>query len=372
MKHNRKMNNAYATDNRGGRKFIGGAAMARRKAVKRGNRILLPGEKVRSEQPLPSEMLPYEKFFACLLRSTPSELAARTNCSSHDVWRTICNRARLRPPQHHVLPSYPYRDHRMHFDFRAALVLEEARQAIADGLAGMNLRQKKRNVTKHSTDARGMQSSLATDENAMGNSDRLGVILKMIEIRRKTEHAVCSFHKPTGPFGPSELLCLRSGTVMACVQSGEPFVTNNIRIGVVLPFNREDVLATRKFPVMFFEPTNVPLDSEWELEPIAQLLSECRKFEACTSCAVKSVPFLYDLLGGRSATHTRFTNECKTSDNDVVDLTISDGSDDEDSSETSSLQDQESFDLPILNDVQERAASKFLKSTPNAITLIQG
>ena len=369
------MSDYYVNDNRGGRKFIGGAAMARRRAVNKGNRILLPGEKARSEQPLPAQLSPYERFFACLLRSTPTELCTNKKDASHGVWTTICNRVRLKPPQHPVLPSYAYRDCHKHFAFRAALVLEEARHSVADGIAAMNRRQKRRHATKHDNGG-GKRPPRTNRGDTIENFERLDVTLKRVEIRKKTDHAVLTFSKPTGPFGANELACLRSGTVIACVRSGQSFTTKNIRLGAVLPFNREDVLLSRSFPIMFFEPVNVPTESSFQLQPITSLLSEYRKYEACTNATVKSVPFLQDLLGGHGPTHTRFGDEDEGAcGGNAIDLCSDDDSSKSISNSSTgfrSSQDQKSSRLPFLNDVQERAASTFLGSRSNSITLIQG
>ena len=127
-------NNAYTiTTQNGDRKFIGGAAAARLNAKKkmrsRGTRILRPDEVLKSRETLPSSLSPFERFFAAILRSEPTEFV-RGN--AHDVWNVICNRLGLPIPKA-PLPDY-YSTQRAHFANRASLVMEESRQTVADGL----------------------------------------------------------------------------------------------------------------------------------------------------------------------------------------------------------------------------------------------
>jgi hypothetical protein len=175
----------------------------------------------------------------------------------------------------------------------------------------------------------------------------------------------------------------------------------NITLGCILPLNRDDMISSKSFTVMVFQKVGKSSStSKWQLAPIASLLSEHRKFQACMENIQTPVPFYRALLGelpkndDDDEVQVFETNPglglhstpCESDDDDDADDDSTTSSDDSCSSasgETGSTESddntvkskpqlQPTFRLPRLNEMQERAASCFLNADPNTITLIQG
>jgi hypothetical protein len=325
-------------------------------------RIARPGEKDKLQEVLPTNLPSHERFFAALLRSPATDYIDPKQKGGQELWITICNRLRLQPPTQPIPPKFEYWDRQQHFSVRATLVLEEARHAIAAGLVSW---QRKGNQTAPTTQHKHQQSNKRHGKN--NHSDQVSdnkfhVKLKDVEVKKETNHSVLMFCKDaTNPLTPDELACIRPGSVLACLRRGYAPTVENIHLGVVLPTNREEIVSSRTFPVMLFhnQIKSASPETKWELALVTSLLSEHRKFAACTA-DYSCLPFLPALLGGvTDAPHRNFEKE--------DDSSSSDSDSDEDCSTPNG-----SFHLPTLNPKQECAAATFLKSSPNTITLIQG
>lgn len=344
--------------------------MARKRAVTLGKstRILRPDERQRLNEGLPSGLNPFERFFAGLLRSEASEFLYEGT----GTWNSICKRLKLPCPTEPIKAYYG--DQKLHFAYRASLVIEEARFSIANGIMAMHKRSQNTNPNNNNN------NNKLKNNNANGRresrSDVMSVSLVNVEPREKTGHTVLTFAiKRKGPISPEELSNLRHGQVFACVsQKLAPTVTN-AHLGCILPGNREEIIETKSFQVMVFKSIKKTSGGTlWDLTPITSLLTEQRKFEACTSDITRSVPFLYPLLGGKGPTHIRFEED---SNGDTVSVNVKgeESSAEEDGDLVSPVSEEDMklvFNAPRLNKIQERAASTFLNAEPNTITLIQG
>ena len=334
----------------GERKFIGGAEKARRVARQGGNRIMRPDEKQRMNQRIPVRLNPFEKFYAGMLRSTAEDFL-----SSKDTWRIICQRLGLPVPEGPLPAVYP--DGKQHFFYRASLVIEEARYAVAEGLAMLDREYK----TKSKNNKRHDQQH---------GSHSLSVKLHGLEQNDKTGHSVLIFVAEKA-FSPDHLDALRTGTVFACcpVSAGrDPSLSLSI-LASILPSNRDDMISEKKIGVMVFSG-NVPRATDWVLSPLTNLISQQRMYEACTSKDTTRVPFLFSLLGGKASTHTRFD---EGPDGTTVDASRQNSPGQEDVDEIVPWEKvRKVFSLPQLNPTQERAARSYLQADANTITLVQG
>ena len=366
-------NTPYVKMPNGDYKFVGGAAMARRNATmptrRKATRILRPGEVEKSKEVLPAGLSSYERFFAALLRSEATEFLKNKS----ELWNTICMRLGLAVPQAPILPSYS--DQKQHFAVRAALVMEEARHAIFEGL--VKLRRQLASCCKEPNTASAERTPIKSPSRKDSYS-RMLVALDDAKFNESTKHSVVSFRKESASLSPKEMTNLRPGTVLACVNVSLAPTIANARLGCVLPANREEIIESKSFPVMIFGQVN-PNESGWELFPICSLLSEHRKFEACTDVSNWRIPFLHALLGGKGSTHTRFEDEeidgsGYLSAEYCFQSSLKSDLADEGNTQTgfSPQRNSEPFKLPALNAMQEKAATKFLSSASNTITLVQG
>lgn len=397
----------------GERKFIGGAAMARLNANRRppsaaaatlttttkrktATRILRPDEVQKSKQTVPTGLPSFETFFAGLLRSEATEYLPvgnprgggklPTDGGQGTTLNTICQRLSLPTPVQPLASSYStIRDH---FSSRAALVMEEARYAIAEGVRGLKEDLDRRRVAsasvgknsgnriRNKNGSRNLESPPASDSGTM--------VLKLtgVEHKERSGHSILTFLKEGGPFTRDQTQALRHGTVLACHDRRlAPNVSNSI-LACVIPQSREDMATLQSFAVMVYKTIKKSSGGVWDLTPITSLLSEQRKFEACTSQMMAPVSFIFPLLGGKEASHVKF-HEDENGDTYAVDARRRDGADggnddDDDSDSDSDCQLLEvetlenAFVLPRLNAMQETAARSFLGAKKDTITLIQG
>jgi hypothetical protein len=346
-----------------GDKVVGGAApvtslKAGRKG--KGNRILRPGEKQRSEQLVPCGLSPFEHFFAGLLKGEASEFLKNDTL---DTWNSICKRLRLPFPQGPL--KHYYNDQKQHFFYRASLIIEECRYAISQGLKGMQRRSLEE--AKRTKDQNQKQQSRHQRRNAPPSNTMI-LSLTGVESLKKTGHCTLTFVKERGgPFTPDEVLNLRQGTIFACVSENlAPTVANSV-LGSILASNREAMINSKSFSVMVYKPVSKSQESIWRLTPVASLLTEQRKFEACVNHNTANIPFLLPLLGGKKPTHIDFSEQ---DNGDLVSVKV----EHEGNPTLFSQEEMEksAFHLPTLNRTQKKAAATFLNSEPQTITLIQG
>jgi hypothetical protein len=361
--------NAYVRTENGTMKFIGGAAMARRTATstaistatsttkRKGNRILRPGEKADQKKGLPLGLSPFERFFAGLLRSETSDFLGKPR----EAWTKICQRMNLPTPSKPLEACYD--NQKLHFAYRAALVLEEARYSISEGVMSMQKRMaldaKRPNTQKNQKNFRRRDK----------NSNTMLLTLADADFKEKTGHSSLCFEKGKTPFTLDEVANLRQGTVFGCLNLSLASNVANMFLGCILPASRDEMINSHSFSVIIFRQIKAAPGTKWELTPITSLLSEQRKFEACTSTAMASVPFLFPLLGTKISTHTRFMED-EGGNSVAVEAIKPDPFEDEDPSCEYEM--SGTFRLKPLNRSQEKAASAFLKSEQNTITLVQG
>lgn len=363
----------YVKTSNGKEKFVGGAAVARinaaRKIRRKGNKILMPGDKIRSQQLIPLNLSPFERFFAGLLKGEASDFLE----NDVDNWSRICIRLRLPVPTGPI--KHYYNDKKLHFSYRAALVIEEARYGIAQGIKEWQRRSKNfvkaKNMNNHDNrDKKSRNQNYNSRRGQVKNS--IILTLTGAEVREKTGHCTMKFVKEGGAkFTLDEVKSLRQGTVFACVNEDfAPTVANSV-LGCLLSANREEIIESKSFSIMVFKPVKKSTDSTWQLIPVASLLTEQRKFDACTSNITSTVPFLLPLLGGKKPTHIKFAEK---ENGELVPEDVKMEEEEKDSEQELFSHDELSplFRSPPLNTTQKKAASTFLNSQANTITLIQG
>jgi hypothetical protein len=313
----------FVKDRLGNRKFIGGAAMQRRNALqksrsKHATRILRPDQVLKSKETLSIKLSPFERYFAGLLRSEASDYIQRTK--DKEVWEAICQRLALPVPTSPLPACYP--SAKAHFSNRAALVMEESRYAIADGLRRLERRYRENNHGKpgsnrnlHNNHQGNQQPTLGDPfpETAESQRDQsmvsMELILRAVEHQEKTGHSILTFAKEGPPLTRLEKQSLRNGTVFACLNRKLATTVNNTMLAAVMPQSREDMEKTNSFAVMVFKQVKKTVDEKWHLTSITSLLSEQRKYDACMEQIQRPVPFLLALLGGKRPTHLRFDQE---------------------------------------------------------------
>lgn len=325
--------------------FVGGAQAARQAARKKARtpvRIMTPAERQRLEEVLPINMNPMERFSAALLRSSPEEFlqSEKDGSKALALWKKICHRLHLPVPEAPLLPCYD-RDSQQHFSLRAALVMEEARCVIAQSLAA-----------KYDKGSKGGVSMVLTAQ--------------YLETNYSSGHTKIVFRKDA-PFTREELFHLRSGTVLECQVRDGPRTIQSVILATIFSAYREQTEAKREFSATTFRQLPLGIkQAELLVRPVDTLVTQLRSYEAMTMRPEK-IAFLHNLLGKKSATHTRF-DEDGGSQNVTAAKSITDFFQPIYTSKTSST----IFRLPKLNPTQEKAAATFLKSKSNTLTLIQG
>lgn len=354
---------------------------------KAATRILRPDEVQKSMQCIPSGLSSFETFFACLLRSEVTEYlpvierGGKRAISSRKVLETICQRLSLPAPIKPVASCYP--NIKDHFSHRAALVLEEARFTIEDGLRRIkqDSMQFRSSSFSNGEKGRGQKPGWRLDADATSlittsNGSTMVLRLTGIELKERSGHSILTFLKETGPFTRDEMQSLRHGTVFVCHDRGlAPNVTNSI-LGCVIPQSREDMTNMHSFAIMIFKRVKKSSQEIWDLTPIASLLSEQRMFDACIGQISKPVSFVFPLLGMKEASHVKFHEDDDGNTYEVSAESHDDapsGNDDDSDCQVLEFGGQENaFVLPTLNEMQEKAARSYLSAKKDTITLIQG
>jgi hypothetical protein len=283
--------------------------------------------------------LPREhQFFGALLLSSASDFveAAASETRSKTLWETICKRVGLTALESHVEPSYDCVE--AHFNARAVLVLEEARAGISAALA--ERWAEKTTYPELALDVGDMTAGLTVSlEVTVNRSTKLGWTFQKKD--------------PSTNFREEELQLLRSGVVFECVANGygssnEPKDISTVFMGCLIGADTKSISISKIFEMRFFrELPQVSIGSEWTLKPVGNtFLNYMRQYVAVTDEENREVAFLDQLLG-----YTRRKDEA------IILKDRYDGG---------------SVPMYDLNESQERAASSFLHSEPNTITLVQG
>ena len=383
--------------------FIGGAAVARKKATIRrvATPILNPMQRQRaaeySSQVLSIKMNPMERFFAALFRSIPQQFtdSHRNPAARAALLQQITHRVGLQPPTQQVTHFH----YKAHTAALASLVIEEARHAVAEALC-----QTKRPPS---------------------------ISVRLSSTRGLTPHDVLFFRKATD-FTLQQLHDIRPGTVFSIQQTDN----SKIIIGTVVNFTErtsdshvdlDDVLppntVRRSIALMIYQNVKMTV-GDYHIAPLTGLITQVRQFEACTPYNLLGVPFLPSLMGHKGSTHIKFDLQNEFNDDDDE----NDNDDDEShvnnenvndknnvvlrdfqsnntvhvKSETKSgkvkpkekteqdtksirhspatcatpsigtYSDPDIFSIPTLNEMQETACLSFLNSKSASITLVQG
>lgn len=368
----RDESSAFVRTKDGQRKFIGGGAMARlnakrhqRTVTARGNRLLNPLEREQARQTIPGGLPPFERFFAGLLRSEARDFLEANRKGGTETWKTICQRLSLPVPNGPLPPSY--NGQRDHFAYRAALVMEEARFSVAEGVRSLE-------KWLHGSAKRKHPSSSPSTRTSNSNAAILGLFITGIQYKEKTGHSTLTFTKKTD-LTRDEIQSLRHGTVLSLCNQERQSTVDNVLLACVLPQSREDIVQLKSFSVMVFKKASISTTGLWDVVPIASLLTEQRMFEACQNffTGFKSIPFLFPLLGGKGPSHLRFQED---DDGEMYAVQAENGHqahlEEEKQEGNSSKSLQEIFRVPPLNETQEKAARSFLGAEEDTITLVQG
>lgn len=328
-----------------------------RSKKKKARRILRPDEKQKSKETIPVGLPALERFYAGILRSEATDFLG----DSKGLWETICSRLALPTPKG-PLPS-SYGTQQAHFSNRAALVIEEARQALSDSIRelknGRNSNYQRSSVFPNKN-GRARQSG---KDNALFSMD-----LSITRVEHKgSGHSILTFAKKSQLFTKEELQHFRQGTIFSCLDRKTTHTIENIFLGVVLPQSREEMITSNSVAVMLFRKIKKTKEGIWKLTPILSLLSEQRKFEACLIQMATPVPFLLPLLGRNRSGHALQTHGGEAK------ILESQNADDSGDCEVLEFVDLAcTFQIPRLNKMQEKAATAFLTSKSDTINLVQG
>lgn len=337
-----------------------------RSKKKKASRILRPDEKQKSQETIPVGLPAFERFYAGLLRSEANAYIGERK----GLWESICSRLALPTPTGPLSSSY--NTQQAHFSNRAALVIEEARKALSDRVREL---RDERNSNHHRP--AGFPSRFAHPRQS--NKEKALVSMETLVTRvehKGSGHSILTFAKKSSPFTKDEVHYLRQGTVFACLDKKTTHTIENMLLGVVLPQNRDEMISSNSFAVMLFRKIKKTNKGHWKLTPILSLLTEQRQFEACLNQMTTPVPFLLPLLGKKRYSHMQ-TGEDRTIGQlaikgEAEELDENDSDSSSDCEELEFIDLESTFQIPRLNEMQERAATAFLRSKSDTISLVQG
>lgn len=347
-----------------GGKFVGGSALARKRARKRPPSTTQQTQRKKkhhhddapkgqaSSHRLPKRISPPVRFFASLFLSTPDEFLLSEH--EHNQWSPImaqiCGRAGVPIPA-----PLNETDQDMHqfFGMRASLVLEEARYIIVQALISQREAARRRGHSYARSRGEGSSSrSCAGDvrpiEAMFLRSKKNKGFQSLIFGKKKIYHGYNSgryrddksSQTDCESFTPSELYELKPGCVVEiCVSFFEDSSTDDARkrnyrnksisiLGNVNPlpefddrtvalmvYQKEDQDDSILAALMNHQDAATQQHVSIQLMPITNLISEQRQFVACYHYK-KNLKFLPKLMGMKSASHTRFDDSDDDSSND--------------------------------------------------------
>lgn len=370
-----------------GTRFVGGAALARKRARQTKYRPSSNQGQLRRKnnhrnrwntQRLPNKVKPSERFFASLLLSSIEDLTLANGTEWHDVIREICDRAGAPFPS--KLDS-SCRSMSEFYGSRASLVLEESRFIVAESILS-NCRNSRRLM----------------NVDFCGAKEKKNGFVALTFIKRFDSKFG---HAEENSFTPAELYDLKPGCVIEVRFSvNEKYQSV---LASIIPSNSDSEVQ-----LMVYQTSNLEGylndSTSFCIIPVTTLISEMRQFVACFSGT--KVAFALKLMGAKSATHTRFDNDDST-DDELVDNEKSDfeKKPDCDSSDTAiakeisffnesrdiSLEDNDyihsgtnpvelndniipltAINIPELNETQEAAATAYLEGPRHCLSLVQG
>ncbi|GKY96521.1 hypothetical protein MPSEU_000611700 [Mayamaea pseudoterrestris] len=283
----------------------------------------------------------YYAFYAAMFRTPPQDYVnSKDNVNaSLALWEQLCERTDLAivkaaiPPRQETVKE--------HFEVRASLVLEEAREVLAQALTPL-WNQKKPKYFESFEDL------IVMDENVFDEPTSSLKSFITYTLKRRSTHV----DPKKDRFTDAELECLQGGGVCLMQTCGSDVIS----FAVIQPCHKDRLMKKKHFDVLALNLPNAQ-DDVWKsphgrcdgegmkLIPIeATFVSLSRQFHAVTTCRAREVPFINTLLGKTPT---------------ITDPSVDEGTTDD-------------FVLARLNKSQARVAHTFLTSTPGSITIAQG
>ena len=203
---------------------------------------------------VPEFMGSFDQFFAILLRSSISDYvnASEDDAASLKLLSLLCHRANLVVPTEPVKPRYFHAKN--HFDIRAGLVLEEAREQMSRGL----LRNRQDRLARH----------LATRDGAPSPLNILTLDVIVTEMKPRVDRGITFLTLRKDPtdnrkhFSFEQKEHLMPGQVMECSLVGSG--NDSFVLGCVLPCNKERIHKLAEFDMLLFEP--IPWECESDID----------------------------------------------------------------------------------------------------------
>ena len=315
-------------------------------------------------------------------RSSTRSSRRRSNPQKLELWHLLCRRMGVPIPENRLVSNYD--DPELHFQHRAALVLEEARHNLATVLASRWQQPKPKRTTRNnknngtvalsvippqmsSTELVPATSSSSTSlsypwfhANAAGSEWRSNKRVLQVTFEFPVERNNAAKARTDKRLRDK----FKTGAVVEC-RFGRPHKLSKSFLAWMDETSQQivDLIATRTFSVLFFHPQVTPalLQSEQncDIRLVETCTSQQRQFSACLWAASSSsyVPFLQQLLGEKlpCAPPVATTPTASTTQGpQPVALT---------SDEERGIQ---------LNASQEGAVTAFLNAPPKSITIVQG
>lgn len=313
------------TDKKG--KFIGGAAVARRK---KGNKILNPMVRETLRSGIGRHVHPQERMMAAILRTMPRDIMKSHHFPFYreQLRSEMCERVQLPP----LAPlKAKYKDMKEYNQIHASMVLEEARHIIAEAL------YQRWGKDRIPSERGGIEMDFLSSEKMRGS-----------------EHLVYCFQAKRD-LSPEMKSKLRPGTVVELMPLGQRSIENVVLGNVVRYTQRgladvDDAEVGRQVSIMIYNKAGEKFEDGVRLVALDSLLNLTRQFDVCTT---GSNDLNGEVLGIRNQgrVHTIFSYS-ESSDDEVkqecIEIDRSDAevcsSSDDDSDESGSDSDESSDD----------------------------
>lgn len=287
----------------------------------------------------------YYGFYAALFRTCPQDYVmfpppCNNSERSYVVWKSLCERANLKivqralPPLHNEPEEY--------FESRAALVLEEAREAISAPVTAFWLGK------SHTKRQGSFEDMLINDDKKKESSQSTRKGFEKLTLQRRNTDV----DKKKNRFTVEELEFLQAGSLCLLQYGG----SDQLHFACIQPTSKEVLIESRQFEVLMLDfevsgpgwisPHGPNVREGVKLHPLdASLLSLNRQFHALTTQRTRSVPFMDSLLGKEQQKAESLPA-------------------------TTHFEDDPS--LARLNELQRSVALRFLSSAPGSLTIAQG
>ena len=327
------------TDKKG--KFIGGAAVARRK---KGTKILNPMVRETLRTGIGRHVHPQERMMASILRTMPRDIMKSHSFPFYrDQLRSeMCERVQLPP----LAPlKAKYKNMQEFNQIHASMVLEEARHIIAESL------YKRWGKDRIPSERGGIEMDFLSNERMRGS-----------------EHLVY-FFQAKRDLSPEMKSNLRPGTVVELMPAGHRSI-ENIVLGNVVRYTQRDSRDSddsevgRQVSIMIYNKAGEKFEDGVRLVPLDSLLNLTRQFDVCTT---GNNDLNGEVLGVRNQgrVHTIFSHSESSDDEEKQEIIEIERSDDKysvpssDSSDDSSScshsdcsSDEDSNDIEVINEDQ--------------------